>query len=323
MPRTRLPSKDRIGIIFNPLGGRNKREGPEEIWGLLSKVGELKSVSTPKEIRDALICFEKAKKSWILISGGDGTVQMVLTALFHKRPFFFLPRLSVLPGGTTNLIAGDLGLMGSQKRAIKRLSYMLEDKDETWIFATHRDVLRLSREDGLVRYGMFLGGGLVSEGVALYEKDFRKRTKGASLGIVLTVIKCLFGLFRQKRSCSYMEINVNNQSSIKGGVCVLLCTTLERLFLGTHPFWARARRGIRMSLLLSGARGLLRFMPYILSGRPHPALTPENGYFSCRFFRAEVRTNSPLALDGELITPYGESPRVLLEYGGKVVFLQW
>ncbi len=322
MPRIPLPSKDRIGIIFNPCGGKNKREGTE-IRGLLSKLGELKSVSTPNEIRDALICFEKAQKSWILISGGDGTVQIVLTALFHKKPFFFLPRLSVLPGGTTNLIARDLGIIGSQKRVIKRLSYMLEDKDETWIFATYRDVLRLSREDGLVRYGMFLGGGLVSKGVALYEKNFRNGTRGASLGIVLTVIRCLLELFGQKRSCSYMDINVNNQSSIKGRVCVLLCTTLKRLFLGTHPFWAKDRHGIRMSLLLSGAKGLLRFMPYILSGRPHPALNPENGYFSCRFFRAEVRTDSPLALDGELITPQGERPRVLLEYGGKVVFLQW
>src|SRR3546814_1330268 len=46
----------------------------------------------------------------VAVAGGDGTVQAVLTALYGRRPFRRPPLLAVLPRGTTNMTAADIGL---------------------------------------------------------------------------------------------------------------------------------------------------------------------------------------------------------------------
>jgi diacylglycerol kinase (ATP) len=57
----------------------------------------------------------------ILVLGGDGTINEVANGMIHSR----VP-LGVLPGGTANVLANELGLGNSLERAIDRLSRCLE-----------------------------------------------------------------------------------------------------------------------------------------------------------------------------------------------------
>ena len=59
---------------------------------------------------DLMKAFAKQKIELIAISGGDGTVQAVQTALAATKSYKSLPRLAILPHGTTNMTAADVGL---------------------------------------------------------------------------------------------------------------------------------------------------------------------------------------------------------------------
>ena len=45
----------------------------------------------------------------LFISSGDGTIHAIQTELAERKPFKAIPRLSLLPHGTTNMTAADLG----------------------------------------------------------------------------------------------------------------------------------------------------------------------------------------------------------------------
>ena len=117
-----LAGKPCIGILTNPLSGRNRRKSLP-LSQILSGQPEVlqKTVQTVEEVSEALIEFGRKKVNILAISGGDGTVQAVLTIMFTSRPFSILPQLIVLEGGTTNMIAGDVGVSGSQAEALRRL----------------------------------------------------------------------------------------------------------------------------------------------------------------------------------------------------------
>src|SRR4029453_13687033 len=82
----------------------------------------------------------EAESELIIVNGGDGTVQAVLTALFDADPDT-LPLLAVLPSGTTNMVAADVEAMRHPVPALQRL---LQATDEGRLGGTavRRPVMR-------------------------------------------------------------------------------------------------------------------------------------------------------------------------------------
>ena len=98
----------------------------------------------------------------IAISGGDGTVNAVLNALFAHHPFPRLPLLAVLRGGTTNMTAGDVGLRGRPDRALRRLIECAARAGEG-LSVIERPVMRIDPGAGRSPiYGMFFGAAAIS-----------------------------------------------------------------------------------------------------------------------------------------------------------------
>ncbi len=101
----------RVGILYNPLSGRNRRK-PDFFQEILARYSHVpcKEVQTPEDILRALRTFAQGQVDCLVVNGGDGTIQATMGVLFHHRPFKELPCLALLPAGTANLIAGDVGL---------------------------------------------------------------------------------------------------------------------------------------------------------------------------------------------------------------------
>ena len=57
----------------------------------------------------------------LIVNGGDGTVAVVVSCLRQSGAFLKEPRLALLRGGTTNLIARDVGLRDWPERALRQL----------------------------------------------------------------------------------------------------------------------------------------------------------------------------------------------------------
>ena len=100
-----------IVAISNPLSGKNKRGGFEEFDHLIRKYPAITHyvASQASEIVNALRICKQQNVKIIIINGGDGTLQLVLTFLRNDTQQIYNPKLVLLKAGTTSMNYGDVG----------------------------------------------------------------------------------------------------------------------------------------------------------------------------------------------------------------------
>ena len=69
-------------------------------------------------------------------------------------------------------------------------------------------------------------------------------------------------------------------------------------------------------------RHLLRVLPWLTRGRPHPLGTPENGYFSRDAAEIRMDFEGGYTIDGELYCHRAEDGPLTIRDAGPVRFLQ-
>jgi diacylglycerol kinase family enzyme len=148
----------RVGLISNPLSQRNQRRQPamrDAVAGHPDLLhAELDSVHATA---DVLSDFARREVDLLVVSGGDGTVQKVLTELLNGQQFDPLPAVALLPGGMTNLIAADVGLRGDPAQSLIKLCSAAAAPAAA-CETLERSVLSLRRTpDEPPIHGMFLG----------------------------------------------------------------------------------------------------------------------------------------------------------------------
>ena len=101
----------KFGALINPNSRRNRRRPPD--LSALRRMGiPVEIPATVGEMHAALVRLAAAEVDVLGISGGDGAVLAALTAILCEKAFERPPILCLLPGGTTNMTAADVGLRG-------------------------------------------------------------------------------------------------------------------------------------------------------------------------------------------------------------------
>lgn len=314
-----------VGILINPLSGKN-RQGQAALSAILSDYPEIlqHKVQTPQDVYGALIEFSRLRVNLLVISGGDGTVQAVLTVLFLHHPFATQPQLIVLAGGTTNMIAGDVGISGNQDKALQRLLQWMQTGSGS-VARIQRSVLRLQVPGHEVKYGMFFGAASISQGVQYYRKNLHnKRLRGVP-GICLTLVRYVWEAIRQRERdaiSTHITVSLDKQPPQEEDFMLLLVSTLDQLFFGLRPFWGVESGPLRFTAVRSRARYLLQVLPALSRGRKAEKGTRENGYYSHNADEVKLYLEESVALDGEVYTPESGQKPTLLKCGGNITFLQ-
>jgi diacylglycerol kinase family enzyme len=312
-----LPRAVRTGVIVNPSSGRNARgRNLVRLRALVRAHDGVRhhEATAPEAIEQAVRECLAAETELLVVSGGDGTVQAVLTAMLSSdRPV--LPVLAVLPGGTTNMTAGTLGLGGRQLRRLERL---LDDAAAGRVrgVVAARPVLGVDFEPGgRTLYGLFLGGGAIEHLIRFYHRRIEALGMRNEAGPGVT-----FGFFLAKillghKGSLLPPVEIRGRADgeeIPGGAHLgFLATTLDRLFFGVRPFWGDEPGTIRYSALGYSPRRISRALLPILRGRRIPVATPENGYFSRRAHEIVLHVDGGFALDGEIYEPAPGTPIIL------------
>ncbi|MCI1740080.1 MAG: acylglycerol kinase family protein, partial [Pseudomonas veronii] len=108
----------------------------------------------------------------LVVVGGDGTLQAALTSLL-QTPGAKVPKVFIVPAGTTNMSANAIGLRGSPLRAIKALTRWLTHDDHT---AREKPTAVLQVSDSHTRRaqcGLFFGAGSIVTGVRYFHERVR------------------------------------------------------------------------------------------------------------------------------------------------------
>lgn len=313
----------RLGLISNARSGRNRRQLPR-VAQIVADHPRILHYPThdDAELTRALHALRDADVDVLALNGGDGTMAHVLGRILNERLFERLPPVALLPGGTTNMNAGDVGLHGNLRTALLRLRRWL-DEPEPALRTERRPLLRLVAGHGHTPvYGMFFGAGAIIQGVEYCDRH----TKGLEneIGPGLAIARTLWGIVRDDPRFAQpvtMTLRFDDTTARECKALLLIASGLERHFAGLQPFWGVEPLPVHATLIEASPRRFLRALPGLLRGRPAAWATPGAGYHSHNVQAIEFAMDGTVTLDGELFKVRPETGPGLLDKGADVEFL--
>jgi diacylglycerol kinase family enzyme len=310
--------------VSNPFSGGNKK-GMGAIRAFLARnptIHHMEAV-TPTEVGAALAEFYRRNVDLLVVNGGDGTVQAVLTTLFARPGAPPPPLLALLRAGTASMLARDVGVHAEPVAGLEKICAWSRESGRSWSHVHERPVLRVSREDGTEPLcGMFFGAGAIPLGIDICHGSMNPKKRRGELmpGLILArlALAVLTGNTRLVPPTD-MEIRLDETQTQRNDYLFAMISTLERLFLGLHPFWGEEAAPLHFTALKTKPPRLLRNLPSLLLGRRTTTTTPENGYYSHNNSRIVLDFRGRFTLDGEIfetLTP------LTIEAAGPARFLK-
>jgi diacylglycerol kinase (ATP) len=312
MPDAVIQPQRRAGLIVNPRAGKNSGKG----MALAEKLsGErhimVRILERFEQIDSFLSAFAAEGVSDLFISSGDGTIQEILTHVAESKGFPAQPRIILLPHGTTNLSANDVGFRSHAIEAQADFMKHLAPRD-----ITSRHTIRcLNPGDGKLRHGMFVGTGAVAHATRYCQQAFNDHgVKGqwAVAGTLMTAIrKYLFSRpdpTDETRFDRPYEIAVTSEGRVmaEGPQLLQMSTTLEKLVLNTRPFWGGKTAPIRTSVFPYPVPSVARWMLPVMYGGETRRSPPGSVSFCSE--KLEVRSRDIFVIDGEFFPPPTDGP---------------
>lgn len=315
---------NRVGILSNAKSRRNQTAMPA-IEAMLRGEPKLRHHSF-KDIRDLPRCLRElaaAGVEHLIINGGDGTVHAVIGELIDRSPFTVMPRVSLVGGGMTNVVAHDVGNPGAPVEAIRRILNSLRAEGPPKVL--HRQPLVLKRGGHeRAEYGFLAGAVGFYQGTLLSRRDMHRvgfrQALATKAGIVWSVLRLLLHGEGERSGLKgeRVAIGLNGQPPHEAPYFLILATTLERMMPGVMPFWGHDHGAIKLTTIVSPPKRFgFAAMP-VVRGRPQPWMR-RAGYSSTCADRIALRLNSPVVLDGEVYEA-GPHGHVELATGPAIAF---
>ena len=317
-----------VGLMINPTS-RRTRKHMDRILAIARDREPLHHCVTADgaKVKSGLADLAAAGVNVLAICGGDGTVSRVLTFLLEDRPFDPLPLVAILPGGTANMTAGDLGLSGPVHRALRRLREWAEE-DRVRPEFLRRSVLRVCPGVAQPAHcGMFFGAGAIVQGVEYTNANIHSRGLKHELSLGAGLVRSMWGIARQDPRFirpAAVSISIDGRSAEHApSLVLLLVSSLQRLFLNMRPYWGEEHgKALHTTIVQSPATRLIRTLPALLRGKPNRHLTAAAGYRSYNIDRIALGFDGPFTLDGEILHASAESGPVEISVGGELTFLR-
>jgi len=313
----------RFAVISNPRSQRNRQGALDAVKAVVADHPGVRheDIHDFDDLGPLIVNLIRDDVETIAVNGGDGTVQAVLTELARRDLNGRAPKLAVLAGGMTNVIAKDVGLDGPPAKGLKRLLTATDVKSHASGAATAtaivtRPLIGLAlRPDEPPVYGMFFGAAGFYQAVKLANDKVRKRGVAGSMASASTLALSLSRLLLGRSNADDplyrgepMTIGLDGADGAEAPYLLLIATTLDRLILGLSPFWGddggatRDGRTIRYTSIDFPPKRLARALLPVLRGKPADWMA-EGGYQSGSVQDMVIEIKSPVVLDGEIFHP--------------------
>jgi len=305
-----MSSPGPVGLISNPGSGHNRdrfhRVG--ERIGLSPAIHHVVTRSAG-EIDGALAQLAGRGIRVLAINGGDGTVSAVLGSMLESNLFETPPLIALLPGGTANMNAGDIGVRGSLLKATRRFCDWCDGDRDTAGRLARRSLLRVAYRAGAApHYGMFLGGGAIIQGTEYAHARVHNRGLRDDFSLALITLRTVWGVLRNDPAFNRhvtIGVGLDGAEPARHDTLILAVSTLQRLAFGMRPFWGSGPGAIRLTLMQQHCSRFARTFLSIIRGRPNADAVPASGYFSHNADRVRLELDGKLNLDGEILEPDG------------------
>jgi diacylglycerol kinase (ATP) len=300
------------GLIVNPKSGKSSGKGLALAAKVRGKSGAVIHILDDfAGLESVIIEMARAGVTDLFISSGDGTIQAIQTIIAEHNPFPTAPRLVLLPHGTTNMTAADLGF---RRRSI--------DAQAAAMFGTSpaetavRPTLRVANPaDGKVRHGMFLGTGAIWTGTKFCQDAIHRTGLKGDFATFATLASAVArSLFTRadpndpnRIDRAYpIAVAPEGHSLTPSPQLFMLATTLDKLILGTKPFWAGKTAPIRATTIPYPVPSVARWLVPLMYGS-EDRRTPAGARSFCAGTLA-IASTTPFVIDGEFFEPPTNAP---------------
>jgi len=305
----------RIGVVNNLRAGKSQ-EQVSRMLGFLRSHPDVLHVETEHAgvMPEALADLARQECDLLVVNGGDGTLQYVLTEILGSGAFGDrVPLVAPLRAGRTNMSAMDLAADPDPLRGLQSLIECAQDGRIAERVEPRR-VLRVSYGYGIERaaqYGMFFGAGIIKRAIELNHRLFDKEGQrnlvegvpGATLVTAGLVGRMITGDHSGILTPDKVQIMLDGEEVANGEFHLVMASTLSRLFARMRPFWGQGPGGVRFTSMAAPCKSFGKAAVGVIRGKPAEWVNPENGYTSRNVERAELRMSCGFTVDGELWQP--------------------
>ena len=310
-----------VGLISNPGSGHNR----DQFAAIAAAIEACAAIDhrvthAATDIFPALQAFAAQDIDYLAINGGDGTASAVLGCALEKKIFSKLPPVIVLPGGTANMNAGDIGVGGKMEQAVSKFCDWTRQACPATRTA-QRPLLRVTTTGAAAIYSMFLGAGAIVQGTDYAHREIHSRGLRDDFSLALGTARTIWGVFRNDprfKQAVPLQLQLDGGEVRRHRALILALSTLQRLTFGMRPFWGGGNGSIQLTLIEQDCSRFVRTFLSIIRGKPNGNARPESGYHSHRADRVELCMDGELNLDGEILTVRGQ---VMVEATDPVEFL--
>lgn len=304
----RVARPQRIGIILNPASGHVRRHLPELRRMAATITGAVMiEASSAEQLGEAVDALQLGPADVLVVLGGDGTLQAVLTAML-RTDATRSPYVLAAPGGTTNMSAIDLGSRLRPITALRALNGWLTEAAPSPSVCT-RAVLRVSDASSKPpQFGMFFGAGAILDGVRYFHGSVRPKGVRGALGPSLAFIRMLLSLFRRQEHRLLPATSARlhlNPDPARLPWLLILATTLDTLLLGSRPYWGAEKAPVHFTAVAHRAPRLLRSLVFLLRGKSNATMRQNPSYVSHNLSHIAMDDLTEYLLDGEIFSCNG------------------
>jgi diacylglycerol kinase (ATP) len=314
------------GVIINPRAGRGRGKGvalAESLNHQPTDHVDVAFLNSFEDLHPALQRFAANHVENIFISSGDGTVQAIQTWIVESGQFKKLPRLCLLPHGTTNMTAADLGF---RRTGIAEQANFIVNAVTPEI--QNRHTIRVVNPKGRgPLHGMFFGTGAVADATRYCQIAFNDKGIGGSWATFATLAgalgKTMFFPANPQDPNRFdrpfpITLKTDGTLQCEGPQLLMLATTLNKLILGTKPFWGGAAAPLRTTTLPYPVPGIPRWIWPVMFGPETRTGPPGSTSTACQ--SCEVTCPTSFVIDGEFYNAPIDQP-LRLETGPQFEYI--
>lgn len=311
-----------IAMICNPLGGwlRKHAEPMQMLHTALPEIRQIQATNL-QEFKRAVLMVVEARVKWLIVVGGDGTLQGIIGCLFACIPPEQWPEITIVPAGTTNMTAQDLGMSKRADQVIENIRQYLQQGGT--IKRVQRPVLRIEQAGRENVYGMMLGLGLIARGVKFSRSRIKQIGVTGNIFTILIVLRSLIGTFFGRPSDEWAPVRIVQKrdagESEEKMYLFTLVSALEKLLLGIRPYWGTESTPLHVTLVEHDCKKLWRNFWPLVCGQGH-GLNKKDGYHSYNTSVIELWLDDEYIVDGELYTASSDDGPLKITADGPIRF---
>ena len=305
-----------IAVVSNPRSEHNKRGMADIEACLAGRPGVIHVRFEPgMDLVEVTADLAAHGTRLLVTNSGDGLVHGLLGALLQGGAFATPPPIAVLPRGMANMTAADVGLGGRSAAVLARLLDVAE-RGEVERHLVRRHVLKVGYDPvKAAERGMFLGAAGIYDAIQLTTGRMHGAgLKGpwANAATLLTVLARAItrGPGSMGLGGESVGIGVDGEPVETRPRTLVLATTLDRLVLGSRPFWNLGAGPVHFTAFDHPATSLVRHARRILYGGKRRRL-PDPPYRSRDASRVELHLERPFTIDGEFFQAAPGNPVVV------------